>query len=120
MNSQSDHHVRRVRCLLERTQKEVDVGRISEFDLVEEVESAARDPGRADEGSLAPGDIGCRSKPVILPFAAGVNDVLANLDREATVVHVGEEVRERRGRTKGRMPENGRRLIGDMYMINRS
>ena len=80
-----------MRCLLERTQKEVDVGRIPEVDLVEEVESAAREPGRTDEGGLAQGVIPRSAIPVIvLRFAAGVDDVLANLDGEATVVHVGE------------------------------
>ena len=92
-NSQSDHHVRKVLCFLECTQKEVDAGCIPEFDFVEEVESAAREPGRADEGGLAPGRIGSifeqhvSAQPVV---AAGVDDVLANLDGEATVVHVGE------------------------------
>ena len=90
-NAQSKYHVRKVRCLLERTQKGVDVGRIPEVDLVEEVESAAREPGRTDEGGLAPGAIPPSSIPVlVLRFAEGVNDVLANLDGEATVVHVGE------------------------------
>ena len=54
INGQSKYHVRKVRCLLERTQKKVDVGHILEYDFVEEVEPAARDPGRADEGGLAP------------------------------------------------------------------
>ena len=90
INGQSKYHVRKVRRLLERTQKEVDDGRIPEVDFAEEVESAAREPGRTDEGGLAPGVIRFLSKPVLLLFAAGVNDVLANLDGEATVVHVGE------------------------------
>ena len=90
INAQSKYHVRKVRRLLERTQKEVDVGRIREVNFVEEVESAAREPGRTDEGGLAPGVIRFSSKPVLLLFAAGVNDVLANFDGEATVVHVGE------------------------------
>ena len=76
---------------MERTQKEVDVGRIPEYDFVEEVESAAREPGRTDEGSLAQGVIPRPSQPVlVVRFAAGVDDVLANLGGEATVVHVGE------------------------------
>ena len=92
-NSQSDHHVRKVLCFLECTQKEVDAGCIPEFDFVEEVESAAREPGRADEGGLTPGGIRVPSKhvpPVGCFNATGVNNVLANLDGEATVVHVRE------------------------------
>ena len=91
INAQSSYHVRKVRRLLERTQKEVDVGRIPEVDFVEEVESAAREPGRTDEGGLAQGVIPRWFIPVIVwRFAAGVDDVLANLDGEATAVHVGE------------------------------
>ena len=91
IKAQSKYHVRKVRRLLERTHKEVDDGRIPEEDFVEEVESAAREPGRTDEGGLAQGMIPRSSKPVIVQrFAAGVNDVLANLDGEATVVHVSE------------------------------
>ena len=91
INGQSKYHVRKVRRLLERTQKEVDVGRISEFDLVEEVESAAREPGRTDEGGLAQGAIPRSYIPVlVLRPVAGVDDVLANLDGEATAVHVRE------------------------------
>ena len=81
INAQSKYHVRKVRRLLDRTQKEVDVARIPEVDFGEEVESAAREPGRADEGGLAPGGIRCIFGP---PFAQGavatrVDDVLANL-----------------------------------------
>ena len=91
INAQSEYHVRKVRCLLERTQKEVDVGRTPEVDCVEEVESAAREPGRTDEGGLAQGVIPRPSQPVLVRrFAAGIDDVLANLDGEATVVHVGK------------------------------
>ena len=90
-NAQSKYHVRKVRCILERTQKEVDVGRIPEVDFVEEVESAAREPGRTDEGGLGPSVVPHSSTPVlVLRFAAGVDDVLANLDGEATAVHVRE------------------------------
>ena len=90
-NSQSDHHVRKVLCFLECTQKEVDAGCIPEFDFVEEVESAAREPGRADEGRLAPGAVRLSSKgPVAVRRAAGIDDVLANLNGEEAVVHVGE------------------------------
>ena len=91
-NSQSKYHVRKVRCLLEGTQKEVDVGRILEDDFVKEIESAARQPGPADEGGLAPRAIRCFAFERILAgivCATGVNDVLANLDGEAAVVHVG-------------------------------
>ena len=90
INAQSKYHVRKVRRLLERPQKEVDVGRIPELDFAEEVESAAREPGRADEGSLAPCAIRFSSKPGAVPFAAGVDDVLTNLDGEDTVDHVDE------------------------------
>ena len=91
INGQSKYHVRKVRRLLERTQKEVDVERLQEYDFVEEVESAAREPGRTDEGGLGPSVVPHSSTPVlVLRFAAGVDDVLANLDGEATVVHVGE------------------------------
>ena len=88
---QFKYHVRKVRRLLERPQKEVDLGRIPEEDFVEEVESAAREPGRTDEGGLAQGVIPRWFIPVIVwRFAAGVDDVLANLNGEATAVHVGE------------------------------
>ena len=91
INAQSKYHVRKVRCLLERPQKEVNDGRIPEYDFVEEVESAAREPGRTDEGGLAQGVIPRFSKPVLfLTFGAGVDNVLANLDGEATAVHVRE------------------------------
>ena len=90
INAQSMYHVRKVRRLLERPQKEVDVGRIPEIDFVEEVDSAAREPGRADEGGLVPGDIGFLYKPVIFVSAAGIDDVFANLDGEETVVHFSE------------------------------
>ena len=90
-NAQSKYHVRKVRRLLERTQKEVDVERLQEYDFVEEVESAAREPGRTDEGGLAQGVIPRSFIPVlVLRFGVGVDDVLANLDGEATAVHVGE------------------------------
>ena len=89
MNSQSDHPVRKVWCLLERLQKKVDLGGIPEYDFVEEVEPAGREPGRADEGGLAPGAIRLSSKQVFLPWAAGVDDVFANFDGKKTVVHVG-------------------------------
>ena len=80
-----------MRRLLERTQKEVDDGCIQELDFVEEIESAAREPGRTDEGGLAQGVIPRWFIPVIVwRFAAGVDDVLANLDGEATAVHVRE------------------------------
>ena len=91
INAQSKYHVRKVRRLLERAQKEVGDGRIPEVDFVEEVESAAREPGRTDEGGLAPGVIPRSAPPVIVRrFAAEVDDVLANLGGEETVVHVGE------------------------------
>ena len=77
-------------CLSECLHKEINVRLISELDFVEEVESAAREPGRADEGGLEPGQIGLISKPGSPLAAAGVDDVLPNLDGEATVVHVGE------------------------------
>ena len=79
-----------MRGLHERPQKKVDVGAIDEFDVVEEVESATREPDRADEGGLAPCAIRFSSNPVAVPFAAVVDDVLANFDGEETVVHVSE------------------------------
>ena len=116
-----------MRGLHERPQNKVDVGAIDEFDVVEEVESAARVPGRADEGGLAPGGIRSLS---FAPFAqksgvAGIDDVLVNLDGEETVVHVGEYwVEDTSGeRAEGRDEEtnaaNAPRLTGNMYVINR-
>ena len=64
---------------------------LPEVDCVEEVESAAREPGRTDESGLTQGGIPHFSRPVLfLRWDAGVDDVLANLGGEATVVHVGE------------------------------
>ena len=80
-------------CLQKRTQKEVDVACFPEYDFVEEVVSAAREPGHADEGGSAPGAVRLCGENRVVPWlggAAGVDDVLANLDGEATFVHVGE------------------------------
>ena len=78
-----------MRGLHERPQKKVDVGAIHEFDVVEEVESAARVPGRADEGGLAPCSISMESG-MDETIPACIDDLLADVEGKAAVVHVGE------------------------------
>ena len=98
--------------------KEIDGGRTPEFDIVEEIESAAREPGRANEGGLAPG--GIRPQGSIHPqpsYATRVNDVLAYFDGKETVVHVGKWIGDTRagravGETKRELPVSA--LVGAM------
>ena len=62
---------------------------LPEVDCVEEVESAAREPGRADEGGLAPCSISMESG-MDETIPACIDDLLADVEGKAAVVHVGE------------------------------
>ena len=80
-----------MRFLPECLQKKVYrvVATLQEAGFVEEVESAAREPGGADESGLAPCGISMNSG-IIEFIPACVDDVLANVDGKRTVVHVGQ------------------------------
>ena len=80
-----------MRFLLECLQKKVYrvVATLQEAGFVEEVESAAREPGRADKGGLAPCSISMESG-MDETIPACIDDLLADVEGKAAVVHVGE------------------------------
>ena len=91
INSQSNDQVCEARCFLERPNKEIDVGSLPKFNFVEEVVSATREPRRADQGGPAPDGIRMfLEHSLICVNTAGVEDLLADLMGQATLVHVGE------------------------------
>ena len=63
---------------------------LAQSDLLIEVELAARAPSRADEGRGAPVPVVYPTVILALEEVAYINNALANVDDETTVVHVRE------------------------------
>ena len=57
----SGDHVSKVRMQQKGVEKGIDVGSMTELDLVREVEAAAREPGRTYEGGVTPGLVQART-----------------------------------------------------------